>query len=362
MTSYQFTTLPGLAPVLVEEIHERLGVTARPMGATRLYDFTSLQFSGEMSRLHDLRISEDVFLSLGRLKLSGRPNDVKSFEAAAWSGAPLKAALGQWAQFRGQPLTKRLTWRVVAQAEDATWRQYRRNELTLAAERALLRAGSSWRINREVAPLELWLQQVGHELLVSLRLTTPQDRQHGGREIERAAALRPSVAAAMVRLTQPTANDVFLDPMCGSGTLLLERAVAERYQLLLGGDNDPAAVEATLANFGPRHQPRKIERWDARKLPFEDGSITAIGCNLPWGRQIGEQTAMPALYGAVIPEFARVLASGGRAVLLTSEWAALKRALQAEPRLRLERTIQNVGILGRRADIVVLVRDKPRTS
>jgi tRNA (guanine6-N2)-methyltransferase len=189
-----------------------------------------------------------------------------------------------------------------------------------------------------------------------LRLTTNADRQHGGREVERGAALRPSVAAAMVALSEPADDDVFLDPMCGTGTLLLERAVAGRYELLLGGDSDPAAVEATLANFGPRHQPWRIELWDARKLPLEDGSVTRLVTNLPWGRQIGEKAAMPVLYAALVPEFARVLAPGGRMVLLTSEWDALKAVLRDSPTLSLERTVSNAEILGRRADMFVLVR------
>jgi tRNA (guanine6-N2)-methyltransferase len=168
--------------------------------------------------------------------------------------------------------------------------------------------------------------------------------------------LRPTVAAALVWLTRLRDADVFLDPMCGSGTILLERAVAGRYQQLVGGDSDPAAVAAALANFGPRHQPRRIERWDARALPLADDSVTAIACNLPWGRQVGEKAAMPALYAAVLPEWARVLASGGRMVLLTSEWDVLKTELRARPELELEQTVANVEILGRRADIFVLTK------
>jgi 23S rRNA G2445 N2-methylase RlmL len=160
----------------------------------------------------------------------------------------------------------------------------------------------------------------------------------------------------MALLTRPASDDVFMDPMCGSGTLLLERAQMGRYQLLLGGDSDPEAVEATLANFGPRHQPRRIERWDARRLPLEDGSVNKIACNLPWGRQVGEQAAMPALYRDFLAEAARVLSPGGRMVLLTSEWNALKTALGACSELDLEETNRDVSILGRRADIFVITR------
>ncbi len=358
--TYQLTNLPGLASVLSRELTDRLGKAAvvRDVVRVRNADISLVEYNGAAANLRGIRTAEDVFVSLDRIKLSGQLADMKAVaNAGLWSG-PLRQALTIWSQVTGKPLTKRLTWRVVVQADDAQWRQYRRQELMLAAERALLNAGTSWRLNRDEAPLELWLQQVGRQLLVSLRLTTSADRQHGGRTVERAAALRPSVGAAMVYLSKPADTDVVLDPMCGTGTLLLERAVTGRYQQLLGGDNDPAAAKATLANFGPRHQPREITQWDARKLPLDNESVTTILCNLPWGRQIGEKATMPALYDKLLPEFSRVLAPGGRMILLTSEWNILKHALKDVAELNIDETISNVEVLGRRADIFVITKNK----
>ena len=354
---YYLTTFPGLAGVLAREAREKLGADARVTDVlrTRHNDASMMKYDGAPRELLKLRTAEDVFVAVGRLKLTGQPSDTRVLATAGfWQGA-LREALRIWTEISGKPLTKRLTWRVVVQADDVAWRQYKRQELTLAAEGALIRTGS-WRINREAAPLELWLWQVGRELIVALRLSTDVDRQHGGREVERSAALRPSVAAAMVLLSRPEPGDVFLDPMCGTGTLLLERAVVGRYELLLGGDSDEGAVRATLANFGLRHQPRRVERWDARRLPLEDGSVTKIVCNLPWGRQIGEKTAMPALYRGFLAEAARVLAPAGRLVLLTSEWDALRTELARRSELTVEETIRDVQILGRRADIFVATK------
>ena len=312
-----------------------------------------LEYAGAVRDLLALRTVEDVFVALGTLRLSGQPADLKALERAPFWGGSLRQALKAWEEATGRVVVKRQVFRVVVQAEDVAWRHYRRSDLGLAAERAVL-GGSSWRLDREAAPLEIWLQQAGRELVVGLRLSTGSMRQHGGREAERGAALRPSVAAAMVRLTNPADDDVFLDPMCGTGTLLLERAAAGRYQMLLGGDADPAAVEATLANFGPRHQPRRIERWDATRLPLEDASVTNLACNLPWGRQVSEQAALPSLYGGMLREARRVLAPGGRMVLLTSEWKLLKNAIKGRPEFELEQTLANIEILGRRADIFSL--------
>jgi tRNA (guanine6-N2)-methyltransferase len=353
--NYLLSVFPGLARVAAEELREKCGQKAgRPL-RMRNAELVPVQ-AGVGGLLLELRTVEDVFVELGRHKLSGQLADVKALPQAPVWGKPLREALAVWSRVTGRPLVKRQQFRVVVQADDVQWRQYRRQELMLAAERAMLAAGASWRLNRDETPLEVWLQQVGRELVVSVRLSDNTRRQRGGRAVEREAALRPTVAAALVWLTRLRDADVFLDPMCGSGTILLERAVAGRYQQLVGGDSDPAAVAAALANFGPRHQPRRIERWDARALPLADDSVTAIACNLPWGRQVGEKAAMPALYAAVLPEWARVLASGGRMVLLTSEWDVLKTELRARPELELEQTVANVEILGRRADIFVLTK------
>lgn len=356
MQRYLLTLAPGLASVVAAETAAGLGVAARPVARVRNYELAELGYGGAVRELGRLRTAEDVFVELGRVKLGGSLADIRALGTAALWGGALRRGLELWSQATGRPLVKRLVWRVVVQADDVRWRQYRRQELTLAVERALVSAGASWRINRDEAPLELWCWQVGHELVVGLRLTDNDSRQHDGREVEREAALRPSIAAAMVRLSRPEADDVFLDPMCGSGTILLERAVMGRYELLLGGDSDAGAVAATLANFGPRHQPRRIERWDARALPLEEASVTQLVCNLPWGRLIGEKAQIPALYRALMAEFSRVVVPGGRLVLLTSEGADLKAALAHSPALRLAQTVPGVEVLGRRADIFVLER------
>jgi tRNA (guanine6-N2)-methyltransferase len=354
MKDYQIATVPGISPVTRQELDE-LGALVVRTDQVRSADILSVQAS-DASRLLELRTAEDVFATLARVRLTGGVGDMRTVAGLpAWMAA-LRRVVAEWSHAAGKPVVKRQVFRVVVQADDVAWRHYRRNELMLAAERGIMTAQTSWRLNRDVAPLEIWLQQSGHELLVSLRLSTAEMRQHGGRTQERTAALRPSVAAAMVRLTKPREDDVFLDPMCGSGTILLERAQAGRYELLIGGDKDPEAVAATLANFGPRHQPRQIERMDATDLPFRLASVTAMATNLPWGRQISEQAALPELYAGVLREAVRVLVPGSRLVLLTSEWDLLRKAMTERPELKLEQTLTNVVILGRRADIFGLIK------
>jgi 23S rRNA G2445 N2-methylase RlmL len=154
----------------------------------------------------------------------------------------------------------------------------------------------------------------------------------------------------MVILSEPRDDDVFLDPMCGAGTILIERGEHGRYGQLLGGDLDPQAVAATRTNVGPRYKPIEIRQWDATALPLPDASVTRVVCNLPFGHKIGSARILPGLYRGFLAEAIRVLRPGGVAVLLTGERALLDRALRACPPLRPEGVLP-VVVLGREAFI-----------
>jgi tRNA (guanine6-N2)-methyltransferase len=352
---FLLTIFPGLGGLATDELKARLKLTPVATSRVRGSELQWVQTSNPDGLL-ELRLAEDVFVDIETIKLTGQTSDLKAISVALARDAPLAAALRTYGHMTRIAVPARAQYRVVAQADDAAWRKYRRVDMQAMAEAGLARARPGWRLNPEEAPIEIWLHQVDHTLVVSLRITTGLHRARGGRAVEREAALRPTIAAAMVMAAQIADDDVFLDPMCGSGTILLERALAGRHGLLLGGDIDPGAVKATLANFGPRHKPVRIEKLDARRLPFEDASVDKYVTNLPWGRQIGQPEALPALYGDVLAEAVRVVRPGGCIVLLSSEWALLKRVISAQRGLKLERTVSNIEVLGRRADMFVLRR------
>jgi 23S rRNA G2445 N2-methylase RlmL len=246
---------------------------------------------------------------------------------------------------------RRHTFRIVARKSGA--HAYRRVDLQHAVEHGFLDRFPAWRLLEDGAQIELWVQLSGRRLIAGFRLSDITLRNRDYRQASLPASLKPTVAAAMVRLSCPSPADVVLDPMCGSGTILIERALAARYALLLGGDSDPRAVAATRENVGRRFQPIEIRQWDARALPLEDSRVTAIVCNLPFGKQIGSQRGNRSLYPALIEEWIRVLQPGGHMVLLVSDRALLARALRQEPRLHVEQTI-GVQVRGQRATIVVV--------
>jgi 23S rRNA G2445 N2-methylase RlmL len=123
----------------------------------------------------------------------------------------------------------------------------------------------------------------------------------------------------MSRLSNPTEQDIVLDPLCGTGTLLVERALMAPFDRLIGGDIQDEAVGMARRNARNADVVATLRPWDARALPLDDASVTRILTNLPFGKQIGSHETNEALYAALIQEFGRVLASGGLMVTLTSE-------------------------------------------
>jgi HEAT repeat protein/predicted RNA methylase len=171
----------------------------------------------------------------------------------------------------------------------------------------------------------------------------------------RTTSLDWRVARAMVLCSQPTANDIVVDPTCGSGTLLLDRATFGSYCMLKGGDVDAEAVQIAqnnLADFRYTY----IQQWDATTLPLTEQSVTVVLANLPFGRRVGNHEENISLYPAFIKELVRILKHGGRAVLLTQEVKLLHASLSFHKQcLKIEHE-QAIEMGGLSPHIIVLQR------
>jgi tRNA G10 N-methylase Trm11 len=162
----------------------------------------------------------------------------------------------------------------------------------------------------------------------------------------------------MVYLTQPDKDDVFLDPMCGSGTILLERLAAGPYRRLYGGDIDPERVEATKKNLFQESWVKAalIREWDVHQLPLNTYEVDKVATNLPFGKQISNKQNLAELYSAFFAELSRVLKPDGRAVVLTSEFDLLKEAIRQQPKLVVVRGY-SIAVLGQWGRIYLIERE-----
>lgn len=348
--------VPGLEAVAEAEIVATVEAE-RPFRVLREFDERTsvliFRYAGLPSALLTLGTVEDVFA------LGPESERVPSSRAGL---AAVRAAVGRGPAFAEavdlaftvRPRRRgKTTFRVIARK--AGDHAFRRVDLQKAVELGVVDRLPTWRLVEDDAQIEVWVSLIGPHLIVGLRLSDGTMRQREYRIASMPAALKPTIARGMVLLSNPHDDDVVLDPMCGSGTLLIERAIAARYQLLLGGDRDEAAVAAARENIGPRYKPIEIRRWDARQLPLDDSSVSAILTNLPFGKQIGTPTENRLLYPALLTEWVRVLREGGRMVLLTGDRALLTRTVQQQPRLSIVRQLP-VIVRGYRAALMVVTR------
>src|SRR5262249_15759538 len=170
------------------------------------------------------------------------------------------------------------------------------------------------------------------QAVCGLRLSDRTMRHRPYKREHLPASLRPTVAAAMVRLAGIAPESVVLDPMCGVGTILAEAAELARQRrasrvILWGGGIERPALAAAAVNLKPFH-PDLLIHWDARRLPLPAASVDRVISNPPFGRQLGEPHEIATLYRLVVAECDRVVKPGGRAACLVGDAEPLLAAVR----------------------------------
>jgi tRNA (guanine6-N2)-methyltransferase len=343
-------TQPGFEGIAADEIATRIS-GAREITRRVVPDRAGMTifFAPAAEKLGVLRTAEDLFGLAGYRAGVGPENKELDKIRGVSRDAPLvEAALA--ARVKVSPGTRagrRLKFRVIARM--AGEHEFRRVDFQRAVERGILeRSDHTWRLE-EGADVELWATMIDAEFFLTVRLSDDAMRHREYKAAHRPASLRASSAAALAWLSEPREDDVVLDPFCGAGTILIERAHLGRYAMLLGSDRDAAALAAARVNVGARYKPIQLENWDAGALPLGDASVTKIVTNLPWGLRYGSHGENRKLYPMWMREFARVLKSGGVMVMLTAEWR-LMRELERTRKLAPSKIIR-VSVLGKPAAI-----------
>lgn len=316
---------PGLEPITAEEIERDLGGEVKKTGP----GFLVFRVAEIDERLLSLRTTEDVFLfAWGTDQLSHRAEDLERIRRwtardADWTNL-LRLHHGLRPKPKGRP-----TYRLVTQMEGK--HGYLRRDAGKALAQGLAgKVPDSWRPAEENAAVEFWLTIHGATAVCGLRLSDRSMRHRAYKLEHRPASLRPTIAAAMIRLAEVRPRHIVLDPMCGAGTILAERLAAAQQVRggcvpVWGGDLDFGAVRAAAVNLR-RVGPALLSRWEAARLPLESGTVDRIVSNPPFGKQLSSPEAVGPLYHSMLREYDRVLRPGGVVVLLVSAAAVLRSA------------------------------------
>jgi 23S rRNA G2445 N2-methylase RlmL len=357
-TTYYVQTMPGVEEIAWLEIRDKLPgakfgetVFAKEQNGLLLFSY-----AGEAEDLFQLRTVEDVFVLAVSIEKVPRTRQVlPQITEMVSETAVFQKAIDTAIPIRKQP--GRPSYRVISRLYGS--HEIYRKELGEAVERGMKNRYPRWRLVDDHAMLEIWINLLGSRLVGGIRLTDRTMRHRFNKSVELKAALRPSVAAAMIHLTQPEDDDIFLDPMCGSGTLLMERRFGGPYGQMIAGDIVRDHVWATRQNVEALRKEPPTDfstlHTNAAQLPLATGSISKVATNLPFGKQIGSPKALKKLYPAFFRELERVLGENGRAVVLSSEYDLVKDAVRACPSLEIL-TGYSIAVLGQWGRIYIMRR------
>lgn len=167
---------------------------------------------------------------------------------------------------------------------------------------------------RDHSNLDIRVHVEKHNVIESVRLTEKPLYYREYKRHSREGGLKPSIAAALVRLTNPKPGDKLVDNFCGIGTILCEGALQDL--IPHGGDIDEEAVrfaEDHLRSLS-REWVRNVNVLDATESKLPADYFDLAVSNIPWGEQL-ELNAVQ-LYSEAIPEYKRILKDDGSIVLL----------------------------------------------
>lgn len=316
----------GLEPIVADEITREVGGDVKKSSR----GFVVFRTDRIDEKLLHLRTTEDVYLlAWGSDSLTFKAADLKTITQWTARQPNWEQMIALHQQVKGPPKA-RPTFHLVCQMQGE--HGYRRvDALDALADGLAGKIPGAWVPKDENAYFEVWLTIHGKTAVCGVRLSDRTMRHRTYKHEHIAASLRPTVAAAMVRMAGAGPGMTLLDPFCGAGTILAEQLqLSEQRKAgavqLLGGDEDAQAVYCAQQNLKGLGEV-VLCRWDVRALPLASGVIDRIVTNPPFGKQLATLEEIEPLYRAAAREWNRVLKPGGRAVLLVAEQDTLRAAL-----------------------------------
>jgi tRNA (guanine6-N2)-methyltransferase len=341
-------TVRGIESVLAREIEaDGLG-TVEQLGHREVW----FRHDDSDQRVLDLRCADDVFLVGASVPGIDRSKASLKVLSAAAGAVPVQdlQALREALGGARQPLS------VDVSASFLGRRNFNRYDLEDAVGEPLAaRAGLEYYSRRGgIAPppgaMSWRLTVEGSKALLGPRIGRGPLHRRSYRQITRPGSIHPPLAAALVRLAQPSYGERLLDPCCGAGTIPIEAAALGGGLSIVGSDHDSVAVRAAKANGEGT-----AINWmtaDAGLLPLASGSVDLLITNPPWGRQVAAAGVLVRHPYRFWAELGRVLRPGGRAVVLLTDADA--RLVEAERMGLRTSDRRQVSLFGARPEIAIL--------
>jgi tRNA (guanine6-N2)-methyltransferase len=164
---------------------------------------------------------------------------------------------------------------------------------------------------------------------VAIRLTPRPLSARSWRVCNLEGGLNATLAVVMNDLADVKPTDRYLNAMCGSGTLLVEKRKAAK---LIGIDISKKTLACAEQNINASGvKGVELLEADAIQLPFAENSFDVVTADIPWGDAIGSHEGNAKLYPAFLQEIARVTTKDARLVILTHELKLFEKVLTTSP-------------------------------
>ncbi|MCW3134215.1 MAG: methyltransferase domain-containing protein [Methanophagales archaeon] len=139
--------------------------------------------------------------------------------------------------------------------------------------------------------------------------------------------IQPKIARALVNLSGIKERELFLDPFCGTGGILIEAGLIGA--TLVGIDVQEKMVRGAEENLKAYGLTGDLIIGDASKIALQDNSVDAVVTDMPYGRSslisgsgyfFAESRALflEGLYQNTLNEVHRVLRTRGKAVIVSN--------------------------------------------
>lgn len=176
----------------------------------------------------------------------------------------------------------------------------------------------------------------GWEVLV--RLTPRPLSARAWRVCNRPGGLNATLAAVMNEVAGVSPTDRYLNLLCGSGTLLVERGLVGPSRRLVGIDVEPDAIACSRANLEAAGllPTCELHVGDALDPAVLDGPFDVLTADLPWGDAVGDHASNVELYPRLLERAAHLAAPHARFVLLTHELRLFRDVLAEQTAWRVE--------------------------
>lgn len=346
---YSISVSSGLESLARKEILARYGDSANLKILKREPQKIVFQFNGSPKDLLELRTAEHLHIIVKHITGMTRSRQSLTAIRNAISRLNLQDIVNRCRQ-TGMRLRKRIPFRVICRMSGQ--RNFQKRDLQHVVEKVFINRG--WQLNRSGSGLDILAELHGGDAYISIRISKQNWGERSKKQAPIAHSIKSTIAYGMVSLSQPHPNDIFLDPMCGAGTILLERAYSGRYRYLIGGDISTESLDATKTNFGRQHQPRQFFQWEAQKLPIQPNSVDKIVCNMTINTRTRESVSeISNFFGNALHQFENVLKPRGRMVLLTLDPLQLDKCIRRHNNLRVRQKV-NLDVSGKRGRIFVI--------